>query len=290
MPIGDIGELYNSDNVLVGAAVGFVSPLGTPDPADSLTVFDPGVWLVTKVSLGGATAGTFSLTLTGGPLATPATISSISFNTTIAALKALIDPVLPTNYTSKVAGAPGNYQISIVGPQGAAIAITGTGTLTGGAFTSTVSPWMSCGATEQGWQVNWNPSTTDIRIDEQPTPVDEQMDSATLQFVANLSEDTLAIWGLALNADKTIQAAGVGIYGKTILTPNANLKKYKVVLETQNQGATPRRFIVPKMTCAANVGAQFRRSGTQRLIPVTFTSVCKFTDIQVVDITTIPTG
>jgi len=192
MPISDIGALYDTDEVLVGSAVGFVSPVGTPDPADSLTVFDPTIW---------------------------------------------------------------------------------------------IDPWLSCGATEQGWQVNWSPQTQDINIDEQPTPVDQQMTTATLQFVANLSQDAIQQWQWALNADKTVIAPATGIMGKTKLTPSGILKKYKVVLETQNELDQPRRYIVPEMTAAANVGAQFRRAAGQRLIPITFTSTCKLSDIQIVDIT-----
>lgn len=192
MPIGDIGTLYDTDEVLVGSAAGFIAPVGTDDPDDSITVFDPLVW---------------------------------------------------------------------------------------------VSPWIPAGATEQGWQVNWTPQTSDIRIDEQPTPVDEQMDTAVLQFVANLSQDATQQWQWALNADKTVVAAGLTTMGKTVLTPSGTLKKYKVVLETQNEGDMPRRYIVPKMTAAANVGASFKRSGTQRLIPITFSAVCKLSDIQIVDIT-----
>ncbi len=113
MPVADIGQFYNANNVVVGSACGFVSPVGTADPTDSITVFDPLVW---------------------------------------------------------------------------------------------VSPWLQAGATEQGWQVNWNPSTQDINIDEQPTPVDQEMTTAVLQFVANLSEDTVQSWQYALNATKTVIA------------------------------------------------------------------------------------
>jgi hypothetical protein len=190
--IGDIGGFYDENNVLVGSAVGFISPVGTPDPADSITVFDPAIW---------------------------------------------------------------------------------------------TAPWKSAGATEQGWQVNWNPQTQDVNIDEQPTPVDQQMTTASLQFVANLSEDTVQSWGFALNADATVVAPGASAFGKTTLVPNGSLKRYKVVLESQNFNDMPRRYIVPKMTCAANVGATFRRAAGQRLIPVTFTSICKLTDIQIVEIT-----
>lgn len=192
MPLGGIGGFYDANNVLVGSAVGFIAPVGTADPDDSLTVFDPAVW---------------------------------------------------------------------------------------------IDPWAPAGATEQGWQVNWNPQTQDINIDEQPTPVDQQVNTASLQFVANLSEDVVASWQYALNADQTVVAPGTGIFGKTILTPSGSLKRYYVVLETQSVGQMPVRFMVPEMTCAANVGATFRRAAGQRLIPVTFTSVCNLDQIQRVEIT-----
>lgn len=190
MPMGDIGGFYDANNVLVGSACGFIAPVGTDPPADSVTVFDPAIW---------------------------------------------------------------------------------------------IDPWVAAGATEQGWQVNWNPSTQDINIDEQPTPVDQQMNTATLQFVANLSEDTVQTWQWALNADLTKVVTAGPVLGKSVLTPNGSLKRYFVVLETQSVNDTPTRYIVPEMTAAANVGAQFRRAASQRLIPVTFTSVCNLNEIQRVE-------
>jgi hypothetical protein len=192
MPIGDIGGFYDSDHVLTGSAAGFISPVGTDDPDDSITVFDPAVW---------------------------------------------------------------------------------------------TTPWKAAGATEQGWTINWNPTTQNVTIDEQQTPVDQELTEATLTFVANLSEDTVDSWGIGMNADKTVVAPATGVFGKTILKPNRTLKRYKVVLESQSAGDMPVRYIVDEMTCAGNLGVQFRRAAGQRLIPVTFTSVCPLSGIQRVEIT-----
>jgi hypothetical protein len=198
MPIGDIGGFYDADNVLVGSAVGFIAPADTDAPEDSVTVWDPAIY---------------------------------------------------------------------------------------------VAPWVAAGATEQGWQLNWNPTTNDVNIDEQPTPVDQQLETATLQFVANLAEDTVQSWMWALNATKTVTAPATGVFGKTTLTPQGTLQKYAVTLETQNQLEMPRRFYVPRMTAAANVGATFRRGGGgARLIPVTFTSICQLNEIVVTDITAAATA
>lgn len=190
--IGNIGGFYNASNVLVGSAAGFISPVGTVDPADSITVFDAAIW---------------------------------------------------------------------------------------------IAPWAAAGATEQGWQVNWNPSTQDINIDEQPTPVDQQMTTAVLQFVANLAEDSVQSWQWALNADLTTIASGTGVAPKKKLIPNRTLKRYKVGLETQSATSYPVRYLVDQMTAAANVGAQFRRAAGQRLIPVTFTSICDLSGIKRIEIT-----
>lgn len=190
--IGDIGAFYDADNVEIGSAVGFISPVGTDDPDDSVTVFDSAVW---------------------------------------------------------------------------------------------VSPWASAGATEQGWQVNYNPTTEEKYIDEQQTPIDEQMTQAVLTFVANLAEDVVASWQYAFNADLTTVASSSGVAPKSILTPSRTLKRYKVVLETQSVDDYPVRWIVDEMTCAGNVGALFRRATGMRLIPVTFKSVCPLSGIQRVEIT-----
>lgn len=290
--IGNIGALYDVSKVKVGSAAGFICDPATPDPPDSLTVFDPAVWQSSTATLKTTTpptGGTFRFTLTGGPIVGTVNTGNIAFGATAAVAKAAIDLVLPSGYSSIVSGAPGGpYQVAFNGVKGGQIVVVLDGALlTGGTGTSLVvpTPYIPAGGTEQGWQVNWNPTTADIRIDEQPTPVDEQLETAVLQFVANLAQDTLTNWGIALNADKTVIAPASGVFGKTRLNPNSVLKRYKVFLETQSDLDMPRRFKVPLMTCAGNVGAQFKRSGTQRLIPVTFTSICNFSEIDISEIT-----
>jgi hypothetical protein len=192
MPLGSIGSFYDGGNVKVGSAVGFIAPDQTPEADESVTVFDPAVW---------------------------------------------------------------------------------------------VDPWVSAGATEQGWQVSWNPQTQDINIDEQPTPVDQQMTTATLQFIASLMEDTVQSWAWALNADKTVVAPGTGIFGKTVLTPSGTLKRYAATLETQTVNDMPRRYYAPSLTAAAQVTAQFQRAAAARMVPLTFTTVCNIDEITVTEIT-----
>lgn len=292
MTIADIGQLYDVNKVKVGSAAGFIMDVTTPDPPDSLTVFDPAVWQSSTVTLKTTTpptGGTFLITLDDGPFLVPTDTAAIAFGAAASAVKAAVDLILPEDYESIVSGAAGGpYKVAFEGSRGGDIVVDIDGALlTGGSGTSTATgtPYIAAGGTEQGWQVAWNPQTADIRIDEQPTPVDQQLDTATLQFVANLAQDTFTSWAFALNADKTVIAPASGVFGKNRLTPSTVLKRYKVVLETQSDLDLPRRFKVPLMTCAGNVGALFKRSGTQRLIPVTFTSICQFNQITIDEIT-----
>lgn len=150
-------------------------------------------------------------------------------------------------------------------------------------------PWVPFGGTEAGWTVNYNPQTQDINIDEQPTPVDQQVQTASLQFVANLAEDTIDNLAMAFNADSTVRAPGAGVAGRTRLTLSGNLKRLKVALEIATPAGKPRRFVVDEATCAANVGYQLGRT-TRRLIPVTFTSVTALENIKIDELTAAATS
>lgn len=287
-----IGTLYNARGVVVGQAAGFIAAADTPLPKDSTTVFDETLWLGHGIDVGAATAGTFTLTLTGGPFgATPVDTAAITFDATSVALAAAVQAVLPAGYTAAATGAAPTWSLSISGPGGADIAVTGDPTgLTGGALTVTDSPWKAAGATEQGWAVNYTPSTQDINIEEQPTPVQQQVTSAKFEFTANLAEDTVQSLQWALSATASVQAADATHHGKTTLTMQPTLPTLAVALETKNMFGFPRRYYVPRMTCAATVGQTFRRANSSRLVPVTFGSICNLDEIQVVEITSAPTA
>ena len=51
--------------------------------------------------------------------------------------------------------------------------------------------WAYVGATEAGVTVTFNPTTQDLNIEEQPTPVGVAVNTATLQVTTTLSEETL---------------------------------------------------------------------------------------------------
>lgn len=287
--VGDIGTFYDAQNVKQGSAVGFISAVGTPDPADSITVFDPAIWVGATVDLGTPTAGTFAMSLKGGRSFGTVDVTGIAFGAIASAIESAIQAVLPEGFTATVTGGPADttpFVVSITGPGASQVVVVVDGTgLTGAAVVTTPSPWSAAGGTEQGWQVVFNPTTEEKYIDEQQTPVDQAMTQAILQFTANLAEDVVLSWGLVLNADATVQAPSNTLFGKTTLVPSRTLKRKKVVLEHQSVGDFPVRWIVDEMTCAANTSAAFRRASGLRLIPVTFTSVCPLSGIKRVEIT-----
>lgn len=283
----NIGSLYNSRNVVVGQAAGFFAPPNTLLPADSITVFDSAVWGATIIGVGAATAGTYLVTLTGGPLAAPVTTAAITWNAVASAVASAIQAVLPPGYVAVVTGTAPTWTIDITGVAADQIVVSAAvGTaLTGGALVVTPPAWSACGATEQGWAVNYTPTVQDINIEEQPTPVGQQVTTSKLEFVANLAEDTVASLQLALSAAATIQAPDATHFGKTTLTLQPTLPQLAVALETQNAKGLPRRYYIPVATCATNVGQTFRRAAASRMVPVTFTSVCDLSAIQIVEIT-----
>lgn len=293
--VAPIGSLYNKRNVVVGQAAGFIAPAYSVPPPDSATVFDPAVYLNYAVSVGAATAGSITVTLTGGPflLTGPVTTGAIAWNASASVAAAAIQAVLPAGYTAVVTGTGATaWQIYIVGPGSYDIVVTAViGTaLTGGALLVVPPIYTAAGATEQGWQVNYNPSTQDITIEEQQTPVGQEINSAVYQFQATLSEDTAKQLAWALGATTTVQAADSTHFGKTTLNLQGDLPTYTVVLETKNRKSFPRRYYVPEMTCAANFTQTFRRSNGQRMVPVTFSSICAIEDISVEEIEAIPTS
>lgn len=288
-----IGSLYNSRGVLVGQAAAFVAPENTPLPGDSITLWDEAVWLAYTVQIGTPSAGNWTLTLTGGNLAAPLTTANIPFGTVnpatvAAAIQTALTAAGVTNVIAAVTGTGAvatPFIVSLSGPATRDIIITATFTLTGGTPLLTAPLWIPAGATEQGWQINYNPSVQDINIEEQQTAVDQQVTAAVLSFVANLAESTVQSMQWALAATKTVQAPDSTHFGKTTLALQASLPHYAVCVESKNKFGLPRRHYCPRMTSAANAGMNFRRAASSQMVPVTFTSISNQDEIQIVEIT-----
>lgn len=276
-----IGQLYNANNVVVGQAVCYFAPANTPLPADnnnSVNAFDPTNWSGQTVTVGAATAGTFTLTV-GGQTTAP-----IAYNATAAAVKTAIEALSSVGAGNSIVTSttPGTWTITLVG-SAAGQSITGTGTgLTGGAFSKTASGlWVPVGATEQGWKITTNKSTQDHQVEEQSTPVAQTVQSQKLTIDGDLSEDVTQTIALAFNMTSAVTAAGTGQPGKTRLTLTDTPLQYAVVLEAVNKFGFARRTYIPVATALTNSSVDFRRSASKRHYPLQFTSICPMNQIVV---------
>jgi hypothetical protein len=152
--------------------------------------------------------------------------------------------------------------------------------------------WNYIGATDGGVSIAWNPSTIDINIEEQPTPVAVLVDKATFQVTFNFNEETLNNINVALGNTGTVAvtAAGAGQPGKSVLTLSTTIPQVAVGVVGKNQNGFARVFSVPAMMSTGQTKTDFRRSATQRMWPVVFNSVCPTSSIQIVDLTAVATS
>lgn len=141
--------------------------------------------------------------------------------------------------------------------------------------------WAYVGALLDGVTVTFAPTTQDISIEEQPTPVGVAITTANLTFTANLSEETLAnvnmAWGNA--GSIAVTAAGAGQPGKSVLTLSTNFQQVAVALVGKNAFGFAGVLSVPTMISAGQVQTAYRRAAQQRVYPLTLNSICPFSSI-----------
>lgn len=146
--------------------------------------------------------------------------------------------------------------------------------------------WVSAGATNEGFKVNVETSTTQITIEEQSTPVGETVESKAIGIEAVLAESTMESikysWG---GSDVTVTAPGVGQPGKSTMTLTDDITYYTAVLESRNFNGFARRLYVPKASITGSGEVSFRRAADKQMYPIRVASLCKPSEIQVVDIT-----
>lgn len=147
--------------------------------------------------------------------------------------------------------------------------------------------WVSAGATNEGFKVNVETSTTQVTIEEQSTPVGETVESKAIAIEAVLAEATMESmrysWG---GSDITVAAGGAGVPGTQKMTLVDDIEYYTAVLETRNFNGFARRLYVPKVSITGSGEVSFRRAADKQMFPIRAASLCKPSDIQVVDIVT----
>lgn len=152
--------------------------------------------------------------------------------------------------------------------------------------------WAYVGATEAGVTVTFNPSTQNINIEEQPTPVGVAVNTADLQVTCSLSEETLANVNLAWGNGGTIAVtpAGAGQPGKSVLTLSTTFASMACAVVGKNQFGFARVLSVPLVISAGQVQTAYRRAAQQRLYPLTLSAICPFNQITWTDLTAVATS
>jgi hypothetical protein len=149
--------------------------------------------------------------------------------------------------------------------------------------------FFSVGATNEGFKINVETSTTQVTIEEQSTPVDERVESKAIGIEAALAEDTLQSMRLAWGgSDIVASAAASAKPGKQTMTLSDNIEYYFAALEFRNYYGFARRILVPKTSVTGSGETSFRRAADKRMYPVRVASLCRPTEIEVVDIISAP--
>ena len=146
--------------------------------------------------------------------------------------------------------------------------------------------WSYIGATDSGVTLTWNPSTQDLNIEEQPTPVAVLVTTATMTVGFNFSEETLANINMSMGNNGSIAttSAGAGQPGKSVLSLSTTFAHVAVAVVSKNQLGFARVVSIPEMMSAGQVQPAFRRSASQRLWACTFNTICPFEQIQVINL------
>lgn len=292
-----IGLLYNVNNVVTGQAACFIAPANTPLPDISLTAlatgtpdpFDITPWTYARLAAAGGTitAGTFTITYTFN--GTAYTTSALTGATVTAAqiATALVTALAPIGATAANVAVTGGPVSAIATPVSIALAesmvggqwtVTPTG-ITGGTLSITASLWTPVGATDQGWKLNADKTTTKISIEEQSTPVSENLETQVVSVEGALSEDVSRTLQVAYNMTNAYTANSSGHAGYETLALTDTTLTYAVALVMANQLGFPRWAYIPVTSSLSNASAAFRRANAKRMYAVTFESICATSQI-----------
>ena len=152
--------------------------------------------------------------------------------------------------------------------------------------------WTYVGGTLDGVTLTFAPTTQDIMIEEQPTPVGVAVTTANLTVTCNMSEETLnnvsLTWGNS--GAQAVTPAGAGQPGKTVLTLSTVFPSLSLALIGKNQLGFARVLYIPTVISAGQVQTAYRRAAQQRVYPLTLSAICPFTSITWSDLTAIATS
>lgn len=145
--------------------------------------------------------------------------------------------------------------------------------------------WTGAGATNEGFKINVEASTTTVTIEEQSIPVDETLEGKNISIEAALAEDTLESMSLSWSGGViTAVAATPTTPGTRKMNLTNEIKKYTACLEMRNFKGLARRIYIEKMSVSGAGEVTFRRAAEKHTYPVKMVSLCAPEKIQIVDI------
>jgi hypothetical protein len=152
--------------------------------------------------------------------------------------------------------------------------------------------WSYVGATEAGVSLTFAPTTTDIRIEEQQTPVAALVDNVSLTITTSLSEETLTNVNLSWGNSGTVSvtAPGASQPGKSTLVLSTNFSSLACAIVGKNQLGFARVLSVPIVMSSGSVKTDFRRAANARLYPLTLNAISPMSAISLTDLTAIATS
>ena len=117
--------------------------------------------------------------------------------------------------------------------------------------------------------LTYAPTTQDIVIEEQPTPVGVAVSTANLTITANMSEETLTNVNLAWGNSGTIAptSAGAGQPGKNVLTLSTTFQQVSVAVIGRNRFGFASVLYIPFMLSAGQVQTAYRQGRAAAGVP-----------------------
>lgn len=145
--------------------------------------------------------------------------------------------------------------------------------------TAWTSPWVPIGATDQGATLNFQRKTTDIRVEEQQTPVQILSDSTDVAVEFDLAEDTLQTLLWAFGGGTITQITGPPAIAT--LAISSNLSQFALGLEGTSPAGFFRRMLFQPCVSAGKVSAKYRRAAGKRMYTTSFQYMDKLENINI---------
>lgn len=149
-----------------------------------------------------------------------------------------------------------------------------------------VGNWVYIGGTVGGVELKNAKKSVDINIEEQSSPVDTKIDTQTVTFSAQLSEETIANIKLALGGGTaTVTAPGISNVGKTRLALSDTMDFLSVGVDVLNDFGFWTRWYVPLVKSVGSLDVKFLRAKSQRVYTLDLASICATSAISVTEMT-----